>query len=167
MLLDAAKSIHVNIYLVVVLGIYTGMRKSEISNARWEWFDFEKRIVTIQEYNSFNPKSRRSRTVPLHNTLARILSPLKKEKVYLFNDSERDRNVSYWYDFRRPFHQARLKCGLDWVTPHTLRHTFASLLASKGVSIYKIKEWLGHTDIRVTEIYSHLQAYDEDINRIE
>ena len=53
--------------------------------------------------------------------------------------------------------------GLGWVTPHVMRHTFASLLASKGVSIYKIALWLGD-DVRVVQKhYAKLLPKDEDI----
>ncbi len=41
---------------------------------------------------------------------------------------------------------------------HTLRHSFASRLAQKGVSLFVIKELLGHEDIKTTQIYSHLQT---------
>ncbi|MBI1938969.1 MAG: tyrosine-type recombinase/integrase [Ignavibacteriales bacterium] len=40
---------------------------------------------------------------------------------------------------------------------HSLRHSFASLLAQKGISLYIIKELLGHEDLATTQIYSHLQ----------
>jgi len=53
-----------------------------------------------------------------------------------------------------------------WVTPHVLRHTFASLAAQAGISLYKIGTWMGHSSTEVTEIYAHLAAYDPDINRI-
>ena len=53
--------------------------------------------------------------------------------------------------------------GLEWVTPHVMRHTFASLLASEGVSIYKITLWLGD-DVRVVQKhYAKLLPKDEDI----
>jgi len=39
---------------------------------------------------------------------------------------------------------------------HGLRHSFASNLVKKGVSIFIIKELLGHRDIKTTQIYSHL-----------
>ena len=43
---------------------------------------------------------------------------------------------------------------------HSLRHTFASWLVQAGVSIFEVSKLLGHSDIRVTEIYSHLRAED-------
>lgn len=46
--------------------------------------------------------------------------------------------------------------GLDDVGLHTLRHTCASRLVQAGVSLYVIKEWLGHSTIKVTERYAHL-----------
>jgi hypothetical protein len=47
----------------------------------------------------------------------------------------------------------------------TLRHTFASQLAMAGVSLYKISKWLGHSDVKTSQIYARLQTQDEDINR--
>jgi len=58
------------------------------------------------------------------------------------------------------------RAKLEWVTPHVLRHTFASQLALKGVSLYKIQQWLGHSDPKTTMIYAHLQAHDEEIDLI-
>ncbi len=40
---------------------------------------------------------------------------------------------------------------------HSLRHTFASWLVQRGVSIYEVSKLLGHSDIKVTEIYAHLK----------
>ena len=51
------------------------------------------------------------------------------------------------------------------MTPHIMRHTFASLLASSGVSIYKIAKWLGD-DVRVVQRhYAKLLPNDGEIER--
>jgi len=50
---------------------------------------------------------------------------------------------------------------------HEFRHTFASRLAQQGISLYKICKWLGHSDIKVTQIYAHFAPiYDNDIEKL-
>ncbi|MCB9336460.1 MAG: tyrosine-type recombinase/integrase, partial [Flavobacteriales bacterium] len=56
-------------------------------------------------------------------------------------------------NFKKAVRAANLDEGIHF---HTLRHSFASNLAQKGVSIYVIKELLGHSSVSTTEIYSHL-----------
>jgi site-specific recombinase XerD len=51
------------------------------------------------------------------------------------------------------------KAGLnDKLHFHSLRHTFASWLVQDGVSIYEVQKLLGHSSVKVTEVYSHLAA---------
>ncbi len=59
----------------------------------------------------------------------------------------------------KQFKLAVRETGLDDnIHFHTLRQSFASRLAQKGVSLFVIKELLGHEDIKTTQIYSHLQT---------
>lgn len=67
---------------------------------------------------------------------------------------------------RKNAHQSRSSDGrhMGW---HDLRYTFASRLAQEGISIYKICKWLGHSDIKTTQIYAHFApVYDEDIEKL-
>ena len=43
-----------------------------------------------------------------------------------------------------------------WVLFHTSRHSFASLLLENGIDIYTIKDLMGHTNVRTTQIYTHI-----------
>ncbi|OQA92180.1 MAG: Tyrosine recombinase XerD [Elusimicrobia bacterium ADurb.Bin231] len=52
------------------------------------------------------------------------------------------------------------KAGIPGSSFHTLRHTFASSLAIAGVDLYRISKLLGHSSIKTTEIYAHLQPSD-------
>jgi integrase len=54
---------------------------------------------------------------------------------------------------RKAIHRA----GLEGVTIHTLRHTHATRLVQNGLSVYEIKEVLGHADVKTTMRYAHLE----------
>ena len=88
---------------------------------------------------------------------ARILPLMQRETLigYVFC---KGKGVKFTGDyFSKRFKSACIKAGIDKsIHFHSLRHSFASNLAQKGVSIYKIKELLGHSSISTTEIYSHL-----------
>jgi site-specific recombinase XerD len=47
-----------------------------------------------------------------------------------------------------------------------MRHTFASIAAQQGVSIYTIASWMGHSAIEVTELHAHLSGFEDDIERL-
>ncbi len=59
-------------------------------------------------------------------------------------------------EVKRGFERAVKRAGLEDVTFHTLRHTFCSLLAMRGVPIPTIAELAGHKTIQITMRYSHL-----------
>jgi len=156
-----------DIHWVFALGIYAGLRKNEIVNARWEWFDFKHKLITLASHNDFKLKDSETRTVPLNSKLAEILKPhAKKEGYLLLPEKEKDTGYRYRYDFKKAFRSVCEEAGVPWVTPHVLRHTFASQLAMAGVSLYKISQWLGHSDFKTTQIYAHLQASDDDIDKL-
>jgi len=165
--LNVAEKKGKDIYLVFALGIYAGLRKNEIVNLRWEWIDFSGERITLQNYNDFVLKNKESRTIPLNKKLAKILEPYGEAEGYIFNPKkEQPSKYKYRFEFKKSFQNVAAEAGVEWCTPHTLRHTFASQLVMAGVSIYKVSKWLGHSDVRTTTIYSHLAPSDEDINRI-
>lgn len=56
--------------------------------------------------------------------------------------------------------------GYEWVTPHIMRHSFTSLLAIKGCSLFKIAQWLGDTLATTEKHYAHLLPTDPDIEML-
>lgn len=61
-------------------------------------------------------------------------------------------------DAWRRVQAAALQAGLPRVTPHTLRHSFASHLLAGGADLRAVQEMLGHASIRTTEVYTHLDT---------
>ena len=52
---------------------------------------------------------------------------------------------------------------IDKITPHMLRHTYATMLFDAGVDVKSAQKFLGHSDIEVTlEVYTHLSKFKED-----
>lgn len=74
--------------------------------------------------------------------------------------AKRLNSAQNWVTHR--FTEVRDAAGMPDVTAHTLRHTCASRLVQRGVSIYKVQKFLGHADIRMTERYAHLAPSDLD-----
>ena len=148
---------------LVATAYYTGFRNSELRFLTWPEVDFERGLITIRNKEGFSLKNRQYRTVPLNRALRDILLPLRRERGYCFLN----RHGRQFGDQELSAEFTRLvvrPSGLPHFSLHTLRHTFASHLVMKGVSIYKVSQWLGHRSVNTTMIYAHLAPQDEEIN---
>jgi len=155
---------------ILYCGFHAGLRKGEIVQARPEWFDLRLNIIHVTESETWKPKDKDKRTIPLTTAFKKFLEeemaidgelPLP----FLICPDKVQGKARYRYDFRKPFEEYVEAKGYEWLTPHVMRHTFASLLAIAGVSIFKIAQWLGD-DVRVVERhYAHLLPQDSDIER--
>ncbi len=141
---------------------YTGMRLGELLNMRWDWIDFEQNIIKVKCSESFSTKSKKERIIPICSSL-RILLTNQFPKIINLDKNNfvftRITGIKLNEDFvSKQFKKVVRAAGLnDKVHFHTLRHSFASMLVQRGVSLYVVKELLGHEDLSTTQIYSHLQ----------
>lgn len=151
---------------VVHAGFEAGMRRNEIIEARPSWFDLKSRTVFVKETDTFTPKDREARAIPMTDVLFNFLKkhPMKG-KYCIAPDVERGKS-RYRYDFIRAFTTYMADQKVPWVTPHVMRHTFGSLLASGGESLLKIARWMGDDPRVVERHYAHLQPGDRSINRL-
>ena len=167
-LLDVAKAHSANLYHVFLLGIYAGLRKNEIGNTRWEWLDFDQKLIHVQGSDTFRIKDCEDRDLPMSAKIRRVLLPHRKPEGYLFESGRASQGKSkYRYDPVPSFRKIAQAAGVPRANFLLLRHTFGSQHANAGTSIYKISKWMGHSSVDVTaRHYAGLQDYDEDIDRI-
>lgn len=140
------------------VAIYTGMRLGELCNMKRGWLDIQKKIITVRNESNFQTKSKKERIIPIGPQLQTIF------KKYISVDNTnfiftRIKGIKLNEDYvSKKFKKAIKISGLHHsIHFHTLRHSMASLLVQKGVSLYVVKELLGHESISTTQIYSHLQ----------
>ena len=143
---------HLAIFYLLYL---TGMRLSEAVNLTWEDIDFESRIIKIKNKKDWHTKNYKERHIPIHSKLIPHLE-------YLMNISENDKVVPVKYRYiEKLFQKYSAKSGVK-ASPHLFRHSIATAMASKGVSLQAIKEILGHSDYSTTLIYAKMS---EDYKR--
>ena len=152
----------------VVMG-YCGLRWGEVSALRLRHFDRHKRLLRVQEtltevggkLAADTPKSAAStRTVPMPEPVYKALldhlqGALSGPDDYLFTTAT-GQPVGY-RSFRRngwdpAAHKANLPAEL---TPHCLRHSYATWMLDAGAPIQTVRKLLGHASLTTTQIYTH------------
>lgn len=147
---------------ILYCGFHAGLRKNEIIEARSDWFDLGRATLHVRKTDTFRPKDREARAIPLTEEFQTFIRHYGFRSPYMLRPDVPHGRARYRYDFRRPWNVFMKAQDCAWVTPHVMRHTFASLLASRGVSIYKIATWLGD-DVRVVQNhYAKLLPHDAD-----
>ena len=131
--------------LVEVL-VDTGCRLSEVLDLRYDDVNFTSNLLTI-----WINKGERPRSIPMTRRVRSILETRRTGIVKPFTISV-NRAEYAWGLVRK---QMGLQHDKEFVM-HALRHTCASRLVNKGVDLYVVKEWLGHSSIQITERYAHL-----------
>ncbi|MFZ2325086.1 MAG: tyrosine-type recombinase/integrase [Ignavibacteriaceae bacterium] len=128
---------------------------------RWNWIDFLQNQITVKCSDEFQTKSKKERIVPMSEKVRSIFfrrfnsASHNPDEVVFYS---RKGKMLYQEAISKQFKKVIRKSNLsDKIHSHTLRHSFASVLVQKGVSLYVVKELLGHEDLATTQIYSHLQ----------
>lgn len=144
---------------IIALLYGTGIRASECAQLRDGRVDFRGKTVTVRG------KGGHERTVPFNEEVAAFL----REYVQVrgsqlpqapFFRSKRGKNVSRGTIYERIRTLGRRARLAKPLSPHRLRHTFASHLVREGVNLVTIRDLLGHRQISSTQIYLHVTAQD-------
>ncbi|BAA30945.1 site-specific tyrosine recombinase/integron integrase [Pyrococcus horikoshii] len=157
--------------LILLLLYGAGLRVSELCNLKIEDVNFEKSFLIVR-----GGKGGKDRVIPISKTLLfeieRYLKTRKDNSPYLFVEKRRNRKdklspKTVWMLVKK----YGKKVGLN-VTPHQLRHSFATHMLERGVDIRIIQELLGHANLSTTQIYTkvttkHLREAIEKAKLIE
>lgn len=144
---------------IIAFLLLTGGRKREALDARWENVDFDRRIFTVPL-----SKSGRPRYIPLSDEAIRVLHAARRELArvapeiaastpWIFPNPETGKP---FVNIFTSWNNARKRAGLDHIRVHDLRHSFASALVNEGMTLYDVKEILGHANMATTTRYAHL-----------
>lgn len=146
----------------ILTTIYSGgLRRSELLNLKLEDIDSNRKLIKI-----CGSKGKKDRYTLLSDTLLKLLREYYKKyrpSKWLFEgvDGGRYSASSVESIFRRSVESAGIN---KYVTPHSLRHSFATHLLEQGTNLRYIQEILGHEDSRTTEIYTHVA--NNELSRI-
>ena len=137
----------------------TGLRVSELINLKQSQVNFNQGVLRIVG------KGDRERLIPLGEESQRWLKDfiegsrmeilLERQTDYLFPTRRGDRMTrqAFWHIIKRYAEKASIRKKLS---PHSLRHAFATHLLNRGADLRVVQLLLGHSDLSTTQIYTHV-----------
>jgi integrase len=137
---------------IIIIALYTGMRRAEIAGLRWQDIDKKEKLLTL-----WDTKNKDKRHIPLNNTVIETLLKASSDETnkFVFAGKGGNSHISSHY-ISHSFKKAVKEAGISDFRFHDLRHTFASWLVMKGIDLKTVQELLGHKDFKMTLRYSHL-----------
>lgn len=152
-------TINVNHRLIIQIGYSAGLRISEIINLKWQDIDFNRNTIHLKR-----AKGKKDRIVMLSQKVKEELQKLNQKSTYVFI-TNRDGKYTQ-RTIQKIIETAAKKAGIKKkITPHTLRHSFATHLLENGTDIRYIRDLLGHANISTTLIYTKVS--NKEISKIK
>ena len=143
----------------VILGLNTGLRKSELLHLRVDDISLEHNRLRVED-----GKGGSRRFIPLNETAKTALTQLLmgEKKGSLFHDRY-GRQIE---DVKKAYASALKKAGLLNVRIHDLRRTFGTDCARRGIEPRRLQEWMGHKSIETTMKYYVVANQDYELEAI-
>lgn len=137
---------------------FTGMRRGDVLNLEWSNISDDLKQVKFRPIKS----KKKILTIPLHPTAKKILESLERRNDKVFHLLNISRIMTH---IKKIGEKAKLSKP---ITFHVARHSCATILYEHGVDLYTISKILGHSNIDITKIYTHLREdkKEEAINKI-
>ena len=147
-------------YCILQVFLQTGVRVAELCDLRVDDVDLVAKALRVR-----SGKGNQARDISLEKKGIQALKgwlaarpPVLSDHLFVnrYGDPLSDRGV------RKLIAKYRVGAGITKrATPHSLRHTFASYKARRGVTPYMLKEMLGHKNLTTTQLYTHLDKLDD------
>ena len=138
--------------LVIEVLYSTGIRREELINIKVSDINFENQLIKVKG------KRNKERLVPilptLENSIKKYLSKNSSKYLFFSKDGSKISKSTVYRIINRYFRKVSTKAKLS---PHVLRHTFATHLLNNGADINSIKEILGHSSLSSTQIYTKIK----------
>jgi integrase len=154
--------------VTIACGLFSGLRLSELLGLTWSQIDFRRDVIRVRHQMGRDGKRRRLKTaaarrdVILMAQLARELRRLRLASPFSGDDdlvfcSTAGKTIGHRNLTARGLEKAAHRAGLERVTFHVLRHTFASILIAQGHDPVFVSRQLGHANAAITlKVYAHL-----------
>jgi len=143
---------------MMLLALYTGMRRGEMFRLRWDDIDEERGFIRLRD-----PKGGKEQSIPLNASARAVLDSMPRtDSPQVFPG----RGGNQRTDINKQLRKIKELAGLpeDFRALHGLRHVYASMLASTGqVDMYSLQKLLTHKSAAMTQRYAHLR--DEALQR--
>jgi integrase/recombinase XerD len=128
-----------------------GLRSAEARHLKWESFDFKNQVVLVER-----TKGGEARILPVPKWVIAFLSAIKRDRAtgYIFLNERTGKPVT---KLGQAIKRAKERAEISkTITPHLLRHTFATHLLDLNINLRAIQGLLGHARVATTEWYTHL-----------
>src|ERR1700754_3575830 len=164
--------------LIVLAAGMTGLRQSELLGLRWRDVDMHAQRIRVRNAwgryeHSGEGKSdlSTSRSVPMTDRLTGELKKWRLRPVYGDSDDLvfAHPELGVPLDRTKVTRKFQTACGearVRVIRFQDLRHTFATTLAAAGVPLRKIQEYLGHADLKTTQIYAHYAPSEHEVEEL-
>ena len=151
---DTSKRIEKRDKAMIEMLYATGMRISELTNLKVIDIDTQRSVVKVLG------KGSKERLIPFGESALESLSDYLSDRgesnskeVFLSNRGTKLNRVSFWKRIKIYLSRENLK---ESISPHTLRHAFATHLLNRGADLRSVQLLLGHSDLSTTQIYTHI-----------
>jgi integrase/recombinase XerD len=138
----------------------TGCRASEVASLRLRDVNLAEGFCRCvgkgdkERIVSLNPRARAAVEAYLEHERPVLAKAADDDRLFLSRRGKRLSRIMVWNLVKK--YAARIGCSRD-VSPHTLRHSFATHMLAGGAEIRALQEILGHASIRTTQIYTHVE----------